>query len=192
MNLTQAELDYIALKHERNERLTLEEVLMYEYKRPCRRVFPHSDDPVITLLKAARGSVIIKEEEVLVVCNPLDFHLLAPSPGFCYTFSDPSELLSGTTIVRVDPKGKVDVEYVFGGEDNHYRTLGLAVARWGGEMLGNRRDLTTLAMLFTKPSYKIPGGHTRILTCLEEVCLLAYFSAKRILNNLPDKQFSEV
>ncbi len=180
MELNKAELDFISEKHEGGERLSLEEVMMLYYKKPCRRVFPHSNDPVITGLKATRGSVLVTEEEVVVVCNPLDFHLLAPSPDFTYGFKEPSEFLIGTTIITCSSKGEVHVSYIVGSVD---RCNGLPEQRWGGAMLSGSEHLSDREMLFTKSSYNIPGGHLRMLTCVEEVSVLGSFSGKRLLRS---------
>lgn len=181
MELTTAEINHIEEKHERNERLSLEEVMMLYYKKPCRRVFPHSNDPVVTELKANRGSVVVMEDEVVVVCNPLDFHLLAPPAGFGFEIVPQSRFLHGTTIVRVSIKGNVTVSFTVRGSNQKERESSLIKDRWGTAMLGGVGDLSIRAFLFTKSSYDIEGGHTRILTCVEEAAILGSFSAKSLL-----------
>lgn len=198
MKLPKAQLERL---EELPRRLTLEEVMMVVYERSCRRILPTSNDPIITELKAERGSVIVYEDEVVVVCNEHDFHLFPPLPDFEaieLPITPASVYLPGTTIVRAGPEGRARVSYVAQefsclrfvddyGKEVPPPGRPMSLARWGGQMFGGFEGIDRSEMEpFTKSSYDSlsraqPGGVLRILTCSEENT----FAGKRAAREIP-------
>lgn len=172
--------EHIEYLEELKRRLTLEEVMAWYYRRSCRRVHPDSDDPVITVLKARRGSVLVTRNEVVVVCNPLDFHLMPPKPDFRQReiIDSRSPYLPGTTIIRKAGR-KIYVLYKHNPE---IFRLGKdrPINRWGGEILFQSPITRDMAESFTRDSYPVASGHGRILTCAEEIKFSAFEASRHL------------
>lgn len=82
---------------------SLVEIMELFYKKPCRYVFPGiSNDPILRAVRAARGSVIIGDKEVVLVIDPGDEGLILPDnakPGFVQILEPTQEFGHGTTII---------------------------------------------------------------------------------------------
>ncbi len=172
MKLKKEEVAFLINKE---KRLTLEEVMMAFYEVSCRRVPSGFTDKSLEVKNLGRGSVIVTADEVIVVCNPLDFHLFPPptAPVFRVEKSH-SVFRAGTTLVQESGITFFDNK----GDEKHLGAQSVVMSRFGGIMLDDRIPYDQMED-FTKSSYNLPGGHCRVTTCIEEVGLAGNKAAMR-------------
>lgn len=126
MKLSKEELKHLEQKDLVNHTLTLEEVMMLHYKRHCRRMFPINNTVAIDNWVVSKGSVIVMENEVVVVCDPLDFHLVPPTGSLEVEVNkvgeDRSGFLHGTTLIISQDKEHTrhKVVYYFDRDSREY------------------------------------------------------------------------
>jgi hypothetical protein len=141
--------------------MKLEEAMFGYYKKPCRKIFDRiSIDPIIQLLGARHGSVIINDREVVVVVDPADLSFKSPGIDFEYEVLHPTkDFYHGTTIV-MDGYYNTKVVYHLNPESKEAIRARRAEGpwiRWAVSIMG-----------------------TREFTCFEEVSLAGRLSAKNL------------
>ncbi len=105
MNIEPVSLeDHIKKLLKSGKELSLTDIMLCFYKKPCRCIFPGiSDGRTATELHAQRGSVIISEEEVILFVNHTDEYLIGPANGedLDIECEKPTTMYQhGTTIIR--------------------------------------------------------------------------------------------